>query len=328
MTLTTKILIILGAITVIGAIAFIVYRQQQIATQQTAIQTQMTSMQQLADGIIRSQSQWATKDDLTNFANQNNLNLATIQADLDKLNAQLSSITQTTVDSTGQTASNVGSTSTTPNPAPPPTTTPDPYGYLHNTQTLQLNEDFAGTTVPFGSVGFSAWQAKPWQYTIQPREYSLTTIVGTDDQQRQTIYNKFSIKVDNKDYDVKITNSQTLQQYPQAKFSWWNPRLYLGLNGAIGLSSLPVKGDMTPSVSLSVLSYGQYLNNPDWTFANVGVGWETVANRPAVVISPVNYNIGKLTGATGLIRNTYVGPTIQADTGGGVYLGAGLSVGF
>jgi uncharacterized protein YoxC len=330
MTTLTKILTIAGIIVAIAAIAFMIYRQEDLKNQQTAIQTQMTSMQQLQDGIVRAQSQYATTTDLQNFANQNNLNLSAIQANLQQINAQLASITQTTIVSSGQSATGVGSTSTTPNPTPTPTPTAsnsDPYGYLSNTQTLQLNEDFSGTAVPFGSVGFSAWQAKPWQYTIQPRQYNVTTVVAVDENQKQTLYNKFSINTGGKSYDVAITNSQTLQQYPSPTFSFWNPRLFLTSGAGINVSSLPLSGSANAGLTLGIMSWGQYKTTPTLSILQVGAAYQSATKNASLVINPINFNIGSIM-PKGLVDNTYLGPSVQIDSSGRIFTGINLSVGF
>jgi hypothetical protein len=336
----TKVLVYTGLIALAIAIGVILWQQHQVTVQQEAIQTQMVGMQQLQDNIVRSSSQWATKDDLAAFAKQNSLDLSTIQSDMEKLGAQLTAINEATVNSTGQIATNVPSSSSTPAPPnsqPPPQTVtcngqqlpcPDPFGFLHNTQTLQLNEQFSdGTTIPFGSVGFSAWQEKPWQYTIQPREYDVTTTVGVDDQERETIYNKFSIKVANKSYDVKITNSKTLQQYPQASFSFWNPRLFMTAGGGLGVSSLPLTGSFNAGGTLGIMSYGQSKPNPSWSFLQLGASYQTDTHNVSLIVNPANYNIGALL-PKGLVNNTYVGPSVQIDPSGNVMLGANISVGF
>ena len=57
------------------------------------------------------------------------------------------------------------------------------------------------------------------------------------------------------------------------------------------------------------------------------MGYEIVAQRPAIVLNPISFNIGKVL-PVGLVDNTYVGPSVQMDTKGDVSVGAGLSVGF
>lgn len=235
----TKIIVAIGVIATFGALAFIIYNQQQIKNQQTAIQSQVVAQQQLVDGIVRSQSSYATAAQLAQFASDNQINLQAIQDNLKTLNSSLAAINVVTVDSSGQTNTSQPSSSIGPsNPALPQPTqvtcTPggtvtcpntDPFGYQAKEQDFALNEDFGTLKVPFGTVGFSAWQANPWNDNILPREYNVDTVVGTDVNERQTFYNKFTVNVGGKTYDIPIKTATTEQQVPAASFSWWNPRL-------------------------------------------------------------------------------------------------------
>lgn len=329
-----KILVAIGAIVTFGALAFIIYNQVQIKNQQTAIQTQIVQQQQLVDGIVRSQSQYATAADLAKFASDNNLNLKAIKENLDSLNAQVASINVVTATSQGQTGTHIPSTTTGPdNPTPTPVTckdgTPcpnaDPFGYTLKQQNLALNEDFGTLKVPFGTVGFSAWQKDPWDVNIAPREYNVDTVVGTDDNQRQYFYNKFTVKVGDKTYDVPIKTATTKQQVPEAKWSWWNPRLLMGLDGGVNITN--VKGEFTPHIGVGIMSYGQYKTTPDFSILEVGVGYGTINKTAEVVITPVAYNIGKNLFSP-LMNNTYIGPSLSIGTDGSIGAGAGIRVGF
>lgn len=339
MSLSTKILIVIGTILTLGALAFIIYNQHQLSQQQTAIQTQIVQQQQLVDGIVRSQNQYATKDDMSKFASDNGLNLKAIQDNLSQLNAQLSSINVITADSTGQHNTNLPSTGTgtaNPNPTNPvvvscpnggTTTCPnqDPFGYQQKEQDLNLNEDFANLKVPFGQVGFSAWQPNPWSLNISPREYNVDTIVGTDVNQRQYFYSKFTVNVGGKTYDVPIKNATTKQQYPTATWSWWNPRLLMGLDGGVNIQH--VQGEFTPHIDVGIMSYGQYKTTPDFSVLEVGLGYGTVNKTLEVVVTPVAYNVGK-NFFSPLMNNTYVGPSLSIGTDGSFGAGLGVRVGF
>jgi hypothetical protein len=323
MPLYQKILIWVGAVLVVGALGFIIYKQQQISERQTMIEQNVIAQKQLVDGIVRSQTTWASREDIEKFIKDNGVNLRAIQDDLDKLHAEVSAVNVAVATSRGQTGTHIPTKpgpNTNPNPVDPKN--PDPYGYMKQQQTLALNEDFGSVKVPIGSVGFSAWQEKPWNYDIKQREYRATTVVGTDENQRQYYYNKFTVKVDSKEYALPITTATAEQVYPEAKFSWWNPRLYLGADGAIGLN--PVRGEFSPNVNLQVMSYGRYKTQPDWSILQVGAGYGTVSQRPQLTITPVSYNIGK---PIPLIHNTYVGPSLSVGTDGNVFVGAGVRVG-
>jgi len=323
MSLSTKILIWLGGILLVGALGFIIYTQIQISKRQEAIEQNVVAQKLLVDGIVRSQSTWATRDDVEKFIKDNGLNLKAIQEDLDKLHAEVSSINVAIASSKGQIGTHIP---TTPgpviNPGPIDPKNPDPYGYMKRQQTFVLNEDFGSIKIPIGSVGFSAWQKEPWNYDIKARDYKLATVVGTDENQRQYFYNKFTVQTDGKEYVVPIKTATTEQVFPEAKFSWWNPRLFLGVDGAVGLA--PVKGEFTPNLGVQIMSYGRYKTQPDLSVLQVGAGYGTISKTPQLVITPISYNIGK---HLPLMNNTYIGPSLGVGTDGNVFIGAGLRVG-
>lgn len=322
----TKVLVAIGAIVLFGALAFIIYNQQQIKNRQTAIEAQIVEQKQLVDGIVRSQSQYASKEDINKFAKDNDINLSAIRADLEKLNAQVTSINVAIATSQGQRGTHVPSGPPGPvNPHPVDPNNPDPWGYQKAQQNLALNEDFGTVKVPIGSVGFSAWQKEPWSYNIASREYHLNTVVGTDENQRQYFYNKFTVNTGGKSYEIPIKSATTKQEYPSPKWSWWNPRLLMGLDGGVNISH--VQGEFTPHVSVGIMSYGQYKTTPDFSILEVGAGYGTVNKTGQVVITPVAYNVGK-NWFSPLMNNTYIGPSFQVGTDGSLGAGVGVRVGF
>lgn len=315
--------IALGIVSLLGALGFIIYKQIEISKRQEMIETRIVAEQQLIDGIVRSQSTWATKEDVEKFVTQNNVNLRAIQDDLDKLKAELTAVNVAMANSKGQIGTNIPSTGTgKPNPNPVDPKNPDPYGYMKKQQNLSLEEDFGTIKVPFGSVGFSAWQEKPWNYEIKPREYNVATVVGTDENQRMYFYNKFTLKVDDKSYNIPIKTASTQQVYPEAKFSWFNPRLYAGMDVGVGVA--PIKGEFTPNVNFQIMSYGRYKTQPDLSVLQLGLGYGINSARPQVVVTPVSYNVGK---HIPFMNNTYFGPSVGVSTDGNVLIGAGLRFG-
>jgi hypothetical protein len=325
----SKLLLFLFGTFVLCSVTFIIYKQMEISARQEAIEKQVVAQKELADNIMRSVSQYATKHDLESFAKDSNVNLEAIKKDLDSLNANLTAINHVLVSSRNQVVIGSGSSGTTPNPKPKPIdpNNPDPYGYTKNRQVIELSEQFDNTKVPIGNVGFSAWQEKPWDYTIYARQYKLTTVIGTDEDQRHYVYNKFTISSNNKDYDVKIEQSKTLEQYPEAKFRFWNPKLHMNVGGGVQVSTIPPRGDASAGLSLGIMSYGKYRKSPDLSILQLGVGYQFDSQRPYVSVNPINYNVGKLLPGN-IANNTYFGPTVQVNTAGNVLLGAGLSVGF
>lgn len=92
----------IGVLAVIGLLCFLIYKQFQLSDQQYEIQTSLIEQKKLADGIVRAQSQYASKEDIEALAKNNNLNLKEIEKDLDKFRADIASINIVTVRSNGQ----------------------------------------------------------------------------------------------------------------------------------------------------------------------------------------------------------------------------------
>ncbi len=333
-SLLNKILTVTLAICLLCGFGFIIYKQYEISQRQAQIEHSVVSQKELADNIMRSLNNYATRKDIEKFAKDSNINLEAIREDLEKLKASLTSVTQTKVVSSKQSSTSVPSTTVKPatdSPGPSQVVCngkelycPDPYNYMKNTQELQITEQFGNEAVPSSKVGFSAWKKEPWSVEVPKREYNATTVIGTDDNNRQYAYSKFSITTEGKTYDLKINNSTTLQEPQSAKFSLFNPRLFLAVDGAVGVSSLPVRGEFTPSLQLGVASYGKTRAQPDWSFLQLGVGYGMVSQHVQGVLTPAAYNVGK---HVPLMNNAYVGPSVQAGTDGNVYVGGGLRVG-
>jgi len=329
MSTSTKILIGLLSCVLVGALVFMVYKQKEMADRQLAIQTQVVNQKELIDNIARSSNQYATKDDIDKFISDNGLNLKAIQDDLDSLKASISAVNVISVNSSGQHVSHVPSTgigAVNPNTS---VNIPDTYGYLKKAQLLDLHEDFGKIQVPIGQVGFSAWQKDPWTYSVLPRDYKITNVIGTDDQQRSYVYNKFTVTVNKKDYQVDITSAETKQEYPDPKWSFWNPKLFISIGGGPSFATQPVSGSIvsgqvTPSLNFGFVSYGRYKTTPDLSFAQVGVGVGVIDKRPQFTLTPVAYNIGK---NLPFISNTYIGPSVGVGTSGSVSVLANLIIG-
>lgn len=327
------VLVVIGFIIVVTGLGIIAYNQHQIEKRQEAIEKGIVGQKELVDKIVRSQNQYATKKDIESFANENKVNVNAIKKDLSKLDADLTSINKVKVISTGVSVKEVKSTSTgEKNPQPPlkeleckdgKCENPDKYNYLEKEQKIKLEEPFSdGTSVPLGEVGFSAWNERPWSLNLYSKEYNSTTIVGTDENRRQYFYNKFTVTVDGKMYELPITEARTLQRFPEAQFKWWNPSLSLGLSGGTYLTTLD--GEVVTSLGLSIFSYGKYIHNPEFKFLGVGLGYGFNSDNFHIVVTPVYYNVGE---HLPLLNNMYVGPAVSVGSGGDAAGLLGISVG-
>lgn len=337
MTFTTKLILIVSGILLFGLVGFIIYQQFEMKSMQQAINTSMIAQKQLSDDIVRSQANYVSKDDLNNFAKQNDLNLNAIKSDLNSLGASITGINHVDVSSTGQNQTNVASTSTTPNGNPStvptvdcngkqiPCPNADPFGYMHNVQHLELNEQFANATVPIGGVSFDASNSKPWSENIYPRTYSLNSVLATTQDGRHVVYNKLEITSNGKKTPIDIKNAQFVEQYPSPSFSFWNPRLVATGGGSVNVSHF--NGSANAGIGLQIMSYGQTLYSPAISILQVGAVYETGTQKVAVVLNPVSFNMKALL-PTGVVDSTYLGPSVQMDVGGNFFAGVNASVGF
>lgn len=330
--------VVAGLVVLVGLVVglgFIIKFQIDMTFRQENIEKSLVEMKQLADGIVRSQGGYVSKEDLEKKFKDLDVSLEAIQTDLDTLGADLRGINAIIASSVGYHGTNLPSTGTKPGDGNQPWNVPDPFGYLSNQQNFSINEPFAdGVNVPFGQSAFSAWKDKPWGLDVYPRNYNVTTIIGQDADGRHYTYNKFSIDVQGKNYVVPVHNSEFVEVYPEPKLRF-SPRLYLAVDGGalidpgspetIGTAPEPTaSGELTPSVQVVLFSYGKTKVDPDWSILGVGIGYETQANRPALVVSPISYNVGH---HIPLVNNLHVGPTVTLDTKGDVGILGGVRVG-
>lgn len=289
------------------------------------------AMKKLEDGIVRSESTYTNQDGLEKTLKDFSIKMDVIQKDLDQLDANMQSVNVVQAHTPGYTGTNLSSTGTKPNPNPNLPTCKDgkcsdPYGYLSNEQEFKLFEPFDDKMkIPFGSVIFKAWQEKPWDVKVFPREYQIVNVISEDDNGRQIVHNEFMIKEDGKTYQVPIS-AKTVQKIKEGQFHF-NPRLYLGFNAGAVVYPIP-EPTIMPQLEVSMFDYGQSKFRPEWTFLDLGIGLHMQPNDgsvlPALTISPVNYNLGA---PLPLVDNLFIGPNLSMDTGGHVAVTAGIKVG-
>lgn len=330
-----KIGMIAGAVVLLAVLLLIVKWQHDVINDQKSF---IVEMKQLRDDIVRAQAQQVSKKDLEDFAKNSNIDLKPIREDLSKLDAEIKGISNVLVSTPGFSGTNMASSSTVPRPdvgVGGPTVVPcpnggsvecpnsDPFGYQSNSQVLVIREPFSdGTKVPFGETQFKAWQPAPWELKIYPRTYSVTTVLGEDEDGRHYTYHKFTIASNGKTYPVKIDNAKFVEEKPEAKFRF-NPRLYMGVDVGAYVHPTPA-AEVFPNLQVSLFSYGKTKTAPSWTFAGLGLGYASQAKELGVIVSPVNYNIAQ---HLPLVENLHVGPSLMVNTSGGVAILGGLRVG-
>ncbi len=329
MILKYKIYIASAIVLSFAVLSLIIYKQSEIINRQKSIEAKVIDQKDLIDGIVRSKSQYATSDDIEKFIKDNDVNLSAIKKDISTLDSKITDVNVVVTKSSGQKGSGGASTgngSSNPEPSAPTKCkdgtdcpSPDKYGYLKLEKKFNLNEKFGDKLVPIGSVGFSAWQENPWSYDLKSREYRLTNVISTDENQRHIFHNTFTIKVDDKIYQVPILTGEAKQEFPEAKLSWWNPRIFMGLDYGLELSHL--NGSVIGSLDLQLLSYGMYLNQPDFSILGLGIGYDSGDKNINYIVTPITYNIGK---RIPLMNNFYLGPSIQFDNSNNVVIALGI----
>ena len=265
-----------------GLVGTIIYQQYKINNQKSIIDNNVVVQKQLKDEITRSESKQVSSDQLIKELQQANIKYQDIIDDLKSFNAVINSITTTTTTSQKQQSTNLPSDIVEPAPSNthPSQGVADPNGYYITLQYKRLTEKFSNVEIPIGLVGFDASSKTPWSVLIPQRKYVGATIIGLDENKRAYGYSTFTINVDGKDYKIQIDKSTTLQQTPEAKWSWWNPIFSLGLDS--GISTTP-NVDFATSINFNFLNYGMYKKSPDWMFLQVGVSYTFIEKNVNIV---------------------------------------------
>ena len=315
-----KISIVAGFVILIVALLLVIKFQQDSVNENKQLQQTIIEMQQLQDGTMRSESKFVSDKDLKSLAANEKIDLKEVEKDLKTFGGEVKAIDVVKVITPGKVATNLPSTKIeNVNPQP---TDKDSFHYLLNRQVLSLSEPIGKINIPFGNVGFSAWQKDPWDISIFPRKYILSTVIGQDAEGRDYTYHKMLIETENKTFEVPITEARISQTLPKSKL-YFNPKLALGIAGGISLTVVP-KPEIMPLVEITLASYGPSKTNNEWLFGGIGFGYQAIAKEIDLHVTPVRYNVGyKLP----LIDNLNVGPSVSVNAKGDFAIYIGISAG-
>lgn len=261
---------------------------------------------QIDSNITRSSSSVVSKEDLDKIIKDSKIDLSKIEKDLENLNGKIESINKVQVVTVYQKETDKSSDFVKPkNPEEKVEVKPDDLKL--ETQFLELKEKFNNGYVPIGNVGFSFWKKNPWEFEILQRKYNVTNIIAKTDKNETIVYNKFSINVNNKDYDLIVNNSETIYSFPENKFHFY-PKLFI--SSGVGYK---FNHSVHGSIYLlgSFIQYGQFKNNPKFSLLSVGIGKELTSNEVKFTIVPIMYNLSNF---TKLIQNSYIGAGFSMDT--------------
>lgn len=312
-----KVVVIIGFIILIVSLLFVIKLQRDSAEENRQLKQDIIEMKQFQDETIRSESKFVSEQDLKSLADKQNVDLKMIQDDMKPFHAEVKAIDVVVISTPGKAVESISSTKVVENANPQPPSNLDLYHYLINKQILELSEPIGKISIPFGNIGFSAWQKDPWNYSIYPRKYVLNTVIGQDENGRDYTYHKITIETKGKSFDVPITEAKLSQLTNKSKL-FFNPRLGIGIAGGISIKQNP-EPEITPFVDISLASYGPTRTNSEWTFGSIGIGYQSIAKEVNLIVSPARYNVGyKLP----LIDNLNIGPSVSANIKGefAVYL--------
>ncbi len=316
-----KISVVAGFLLLIGALLLVIKFQQDSANENKQLQQTIVEMKSLQDGTTRSEAKFVSEKNLKQTITDQKIDVKEVEKDLKSFKAEIKTIDVVKVITPGKVQTTIPSTQIVENVNPQPTDK-DSFHYLLNRQVLLLSEPIGKINVPFGNVGFSAWQKDPWDVSIFPRKYILSTVIGQDEEGTDYTYHKMLIETENKTFEIPITEAKIVQTVPKSKF-YFNPKLALGVAGGISLTAVP-EPEIEPFVEITLSSYGRSKTNNEWLFGGIGIGYQTIAKEMDLHVTPVRYNVGyKLP----LIDNLNVGPSVSINTKGEFVVYFGISAG-
>lgn len=251
---------------------------------------------QLEDNITRSSTSFASKEDIKKILNESKIDLSKIEDDLEGLNAKIDSVNKVQVVSVYQKQENIPTENSIPKTDPIEVKKDD---LKQETQYVSIGEQFKNTRVPFGKVGFSYWRNNPWEYEVYKRNYKITNVIAKDSNNNTVVYNKFSINVDNKDYDLELDSADNIQIMPENKFHFY-PKIFLGFSSGYNINK---SFDSSVFLYGNFIQYGQFKNNPKLSLLNLGLG--TNFNTYKVSLVPVFFNLQNI---SKFLQNSYIGP--------------------
>lgn len=251
---------------------------------------------QLEDNITRSSTSFASKEDIKKILNESKIDLSKIENDLEGLNAKIDSVNKVQVVSVYQKQENIPTENSIPKTDPIEVKKDD---LKQETQYVSIGEQFKNTRVPFGKVGFSYWRNNPWEYEVYKRNYKITNVIAKDSNNNTVVYNKFSINVDNKDYDLELDSADNIQIMPENKFHFY-PKIFLGFSSGYNINK---SFDSSVFLYGNFIQYGQFKNNPKLSLLNLGLG--TNFNTYKVSLVPVFFNLQNI---SKFLQNSYIGP--------------------
>lgn len=263
---------------------------------------EMQIKQKQIDDITRSSTSNITRDELKDLLANNKVDLSKIEKDLKDLGGKVEAINNIQVVSVYQNKTNVPTENVVAKPEEKVEVKPEEL--KQETQYISIGEQFANQNLPFGKVGFSFWRKDPWEYEVYKRNYKITNIISKDKDNNTIVYNKFSVNVKDKDYDIIIDKADAYQILPENRFHLY-PKIFLSVGSGYSFNK-----SLTTAVYLygNFIQYGKYRNNPTFSILNMGIGTNFEGYKISIV--PVFANLQTI---SKYLQNSYIGIGLGMD---------------
>lgn len=141
---------------------------------------------------------------------------------------------------------------------------------------------------PLGVISFTTNSKTPWSVSIFPREYKCEILDMTDKEGNFNRYLKMTLNSEGKEYELKITKAQTLTSHLSNEWSW-NPRLGSSFFAGYGFGTRDFQYGGT--IGLNLVSYGTNIENPDYYFLSLNLGYDINRSELNFIFYPGMINI-------------------------------------
>lgn len=283
-----------GLLILLAPAVILLIQNAQLKKQNASLIENVTIGQKaLTDSLLRAESKIAsTQEDLTDFADQNQLDIEAIRDDLKTLDATLAAIAITEGGTTTIVKNYYKADDSTPSDIEVPKCKEDGrpidvWGHTKSVEAIDL-EDSNGMKV--AKASFEAAKERPWSSKVYGIRYKVLNSIGRQQNGRLVLHTELTAEnpeaQPGETFRIKSVSSQMLElPAPRASFDAWDPKLYLAVN--LGLVVRP-EIDFSASFALgfSIMSYG------DWRFIGVTAGYDAYQNNLRASLIPVLYNLG------------------------------------
>lgn len=311
-----KVLLWIGGIVIIFSLipAGILFYQNHELKKALEITSGERDLQykKLSDSVQRAETSNAKNgEDLISLARKTSIDIDSISKDQQNLGAKIEALAITEAKTTTIVHNNYTSTSSTPSGKEPEVCKEDGrpidvYGYTKRVEKINLDDS---NGMRLADISFSAGEKNPWASKVYGIHYRVLNVMGRTQSGQITLHTE--LQSENSEaqpgqiFHIEGVSSQLTQTEIPARFSWWNPRLFLLIQ--LGLEAYPTL-DFSASLSLglTIWAYGD-----NWRFLGVSAGYDAFQNSFRASFIPAMYNIGE---PLPLLTNLWLGLDVSIDT--------------